>query len=346
MRILQLRAARGWTLEKTARRFLVDLQTLLHWVRRVDETGEHALVQTVEPVNRYPDVVRNLVRQLKCHFPSMGYERMAQMLARLGLFLAATTLRRIVRDATGSPPEPPVAISRTARRRAVARRPGDVWHIDLTTVPTRTGASVPWFPFSLPQRWPYCWWVAVIVDQVSRCFVGFAVFSSVPTSKQLETCLDRAVRRQEKPPRYIVSDRGPQFTSRSYRRWCGRHGIRRRFGFLGESNSIAIVERFIRSMKQECFRRLFIAPMTLGAMRRELGCYARWYNEHRPHTTLRAKTPSEVFRGQTRHPRRIETRERWPYQPRGRPPGNTVTLDVSYVAGRKHLPVIGLRRAA
>ena len=33
MRILQLRAARGWTLEKTGRVFLVDLQTLMIWMR-------------------------------------------------------------------------------------------------------------------------------------------------------------------------------------------------------------------------------------------------------------------------------------------------------------------------
>ncbi len=85
MRILQLRAARGWTLEKTARVFLFDLQTLLIWMRRLDEQGERALIQTADPVNRYPDFVRNLVRQLKCLFPAMGTERMAQVLARAGL---------------------------------------------------------------------------------------------------------------------------------------------------------------------------------------------------------------------------------------------------------------------
>ena len=89
MRILQLRAARGWTLEKTARIFLIDLQTLLHWMRRVDEPGERSLIQTAEPVIRYPDFVRNLVRQLKCLLPAMGYERMAQVLARVGLALGA-----------------------------------------------------------------------------------------------------------------------------------------------------------------------------------------------------------------------------------------------------------------
>ncbi len=48
MRILQLRSARGWTLEKTGRVFLVDLQTLLLWMRCLDEHGECTLIQTVE----------------------------------------------------------------------------------------------------------------------------------------------------------------------------------------------------------------------------------------------------------------------------------------------------------
>ena len=98
MRILQLRAARGWTLEKTARVFLLDLNTLMTWMRRLDEHGERDLIQTVEPVNRYPDFVRNLVRQMKTLFPAMGHERIANLFARAGLCLAATTVRRIQRE--------------------------------------------------------------------------------------------------------------------------------------------------------------------------------------------------------------------------------------------------------
>ena len=343
MRILQLRATRGWSREKTVRVFLLDLHTLQLWMRRLDEQGEPALIRTVEPVNRYPDFVRNLVRQLKRLFPMMGYERMAQVLARVGLALGATTLRRIVCERTD--PSTDDVARRVSRRRAVARYPGDVWHLDLTTVPTRAGFWVPWFPFCLPQRWPFCWWVAVVVDQASRGLVGFAAFSAMPSSEHVRALLDRAIRKQGKPPRCVVTDKGRQFTSRSYKRWCQRRGIRRRFGFLGEPNSIAIVERFIRSMKQECFRRLLV-PMTLAAVRQELRWYSSWYNEHRPHTTLDGRTPSEIFQGRTWRQRCIETRERWPHQPRSRSPGKKIALDVSYLAGRKHLPVIGLRRAA
>ena len=216
-------------LEKTGRVFLVDLQTLMIWMRRLDEQGERALIQTVEPVNRYPDFVRNLVRQLKRLFPEMGSERMAQMLARTGLCLAATTIRRIERE-NEPPPDDFVEETAGRRRRVVGRYPGHTWHIDLTTVPTRAGFSVPWFPFSLPQRWPFCWWVAVAVDQVSRALVGFAVFSQLPSSEQVQRFLDRAIRASGQSPKYTITDKGKQFWCRSFKRWCKRRGIRPRYG--------------------------------------------------------------------------------------------------------------------
>ena len=293
MRILQLRAARGWTLEKTARVFLVDLQTMLIWMRRLDECGERDLVQTVAPVNRYPDFVRNLVRQLKVLFPMMGYERMAQVLARVGLRLGATTIRRIVRERGGPPDDEPE--SKRRRRRVVARYPGHTWHVDLTTVPTRAGFWAPWFPFSLPQRWPFCWWIAVVVDQLSRACVGFAVFARAPSSLEIQRFLDRAIRANGQSPRYVVTDKGRQFWCRGFKSWCKRRGIRPRYGRVGEPASIAIVERFIRSMKQECTRCLLV-PSSLAAMRHELRLYSTWYNESRPHMALVGKTPRKSTR--------------------------------------------------
>jgi putative transposase len=344
MRILQLRAARGWTLEKTARVFLVDLQTLLIWMRRLDEEGERPLIQTVEPVNRYPDFVRNLVRELKSLFPAMGYERMAQVLARIGLLLGATTIRHIVRERGVPPDDEPQSERR--RRRVVARYPGHTWHVDLTIVPTKAGFWVPWFPFSLPQRWPFCWWVALAVDQLSRVVVGFALFKQAPSSDQIQSFLDRAIKAGQSTPKYIVTDKGKQFWCRSFKRWCKHRGIRPRYGRIGEPASIAIVERCIRSMKQECTR-IILIPMTLAAMRRELRLYVSWYNTFRPHMALAGRTPQEAYSGRTLNRRRFEPRPNWPHRPlRCRNGGDKFRLAVSYIEGRKHLPVIELRRAA
>ena len=84
--------------------FLTDEQTLRSWIRRVDEEGERALIQIPVPVNKFPDFARYLVKQLKILLPTMGKVRIAQVLARAGLHLGATTVGRILRE-TGPIPD-------------------------------------------------------------------------------------------------------------------------------------------------------------------------------------------------------------------------------------------------
>jgi hypothetical protein len=119
--------------------------------------------------------------------------------------------------------------------------------------------------------------------------------------------------------------------------------------------SIAVVERFIGSMKRESMRHMVVS-LGLGAMRLELGTCARWYNVHRPHQALGGRTPREVYVGL--HPAsarpRYEPREKWPIAgtsagalatTRG-DRGARLALVVGHVAGRHHLPVVELRKAA
>ena len=82
-------------------------------------------------------------------------------------------------------------------------------------------------------------------------------------------------------------------------------------------------------------------------MRREVHLYGIWYNTQRPHMGLAGKTPHEVYASRTARRRRFEPRPHWPHRLRRRGAGgDTVRLEVSYVEGRKHLPVIDLLRAA
>ena len=92
MRILQLKAARGWSSAQAARAFAVTEDTIASWLKRVDEEGERALVQLSKPVNKFPAYVGYLVRWLKSMCPAMGKLRIAQTLARAGLQLGATAL--------------------------------------------------------------------------------------------------------------------------------------------------------------------------------------------------------------------------------------------------------------
>jgi len=294
MRILRLRAARGWTISQTADRFLVTEMTIMNWMRRLDEGGEAALVQLEEPVNKYPDFVAYLVRHLKVLSPALGKKRIADMMARAGLHLSASTVGRMLqRDPYKDDSDIAVPVSATDRRLR-AKRPDHVWHVDLTAIPTSGGLWAPWFPFAKLQRWPFCWWAAVAVDHASRQFVGFALFKKRPTAVQVCSFLGRAIRQARSTPKYIITDKGKEFFCWPFKNWCRRRGISPRYGAIGQHGSITVVERFIRSMKTECTRRILV-PYRVEEMRRELPDYECWYNDYRPHTGLGGRTPAEVY---------------------------------------------------
>ena len=247
--ILELRAARAWSSAETARRLLVTPVIVASWMSRLDDEGPDALVRLPEPVNRFPEFVGYLVRRLKTLCPTMGTRKIAQVLCRAGLHLGATTVRRMLKHRPAPRAFPNL---KEVRRRVTARRPNELYHVDLSIVPTSMGFWAAWLPFALPQRWPFCWWVAVVVDHFSRRAMGVAAFKRPPSSAAVRSFLDRTFRDVGAMPKYLVTDHGKQFAAKAFARWCRRHGIRQRFGAIGKYGRLAVVERFIRTIKSEC----------------------------------------------------------------------------------------------
>ena len=355
MAILQLKAARGWSLQQASREFLVTADTVRSWLGRVDDEGPDALVLLREPVNRFPDFVRYIIQRLRVLCPTMGKVKIAEILARAGLHLGVTTVGRILKEKPVPTPKP-AQKAKTTGRVVTSKYPNHVWLVDLTVVPTGCGLWCSWLPFALPQQWPFCWWVAVVIDHLSRRAVGLGVFRSRPDCRAVCACLGQTIRRAGTPPKYVVCDRDSIFDCSAFRRWVKRKGIKPpRYGAIGQHGSIAVIERYILSLKNECSRRILV-PRRRDAARRELQLYADWYNEARPHMTLGGKTPNEVYRAlrpANRRPR-IEPRRRWP---RGSPcakpwalvagkPGDQFSVGIHFHAGRKHLPVVMLKQAA
>ena len=358
MAILELKAARGWSLAQTARAFLVEPKTIATWLKRADEDGSYALVQLREPVNKFPDFVRHIVQRLKTLCPSLGKVKIAQILARAGLHLGVTTVGRMLKTKKAPPGKPNSAATAeepTSTERVVtAKRPNHVWHVDLTAIPT-AGFWVPWLPFALPPRWPFCWWLAVAVDHFSRRAMGVAIFRKQPDCQQSIAFLAKTIRQAGTPPKYIICDKGTQFWCKRLKRWCKRRKIRPRFGAVGQYGSIAVIERFIRTLKDEGLRRILL-PLRERSLRQHLDQWLIWFNEHRPHTALGGKTPDEAYRRvvpANKRPR-WEPRKCWPHdadcagpkaKTRGEP-GVRLEVVVTYLDEKKHLPVIQLKRAA
>jgi transposase InsO family protein len=288
----------------------------------------------------------------------MGKVRVSQLLARAGLHLSASTVRRIVQEPPASPEPDGAAKSgvepeKSSGRTVTARYPHHVWNIDHTVVPTAAGFWVPWIPFACLQVWPFCWWLTLVMDHFSRKVVGFEVFTKQPSEDEVCLLLDATVAKVGRAPKYTVTDQGVQF-GQAFRDWCARHGVKPRFGAIGKTGSIAVLERFNLTLKTEGTSRILV-PYDIVAMRAEVARFIRWYAEFRTHQGLRGATPSEVYQGRLSACRgpRFEPRARYPARkgkkaamPLRAGCGDKLELVVSYFERARHLPVVELKAAA
>jgi transposase InsO family protein len=331
--IMELKAARGWSTEQTAETFLLSPETIVYWTKMLDEEGPKALLRTTHPINKLPDFVRYIVARLKVLCPSMGKVGIAQALTKAGLLLSASTAGRFLKKDV-PPKEPDGLVAQVSKVTIRARYPNHVWNIDLTIMPTTGGFWTSWFPNSIAQIWPFCWWIACIFDQYSRCVVGFTLFRKQPNASQIRSFLKRAVQKSCCKPKHLITDKGVQFKSRVFRKWCKRKGIALRYGAVGRYGSIALIERFFRTLKGEWLRKILI-PLDISGMRSKLTTYIRWYNFFRPHQGLDGASPADIYTSKQQKKDAVTFR-----------PDDKLELLVSFHKGEKLLPIIRLRKAA
>ena len=303
----------------------------------------------------------------------LGKRAEAAQLLHAGLKISASSVWRLKRRKTATQPEPTPApkspdptpeqastpkAPQKPPQRVTARHANHVWHVDSTMITVR---HTPIANILAPACWPMTWHVVVVVDHFTRAFVGFGVFKKPPTGAHVTRVLKRAALDAGTAPAHIISDRGAPFMSSDYDEWCTQNKVRQRYGAIGQHGSIAVVERFIKTLKREHLRRVLV-PLSHRELVASIADYQRWYNLHRPHTFNDGLTPDEKRRAAP-HPislRRIEPRER--YLPGDQllqcgkryPIDQTDThvvradlvLHVEHFNGHRHLPIFTLRAAA
>jgi transposase InsO family protein len=327
-RILRLKSLLALPAHETERMFRVSSETVLRWeqeaLREPERRTVGSLLEPVPPVRRYCDVVRHLVRTLALTgLP--GDRSMAAHLARAGLRLSRRTIQRIRKEKPIGPTSP-LPPSPAAGRVVRARFPHHVWMLDLTEV----SGFLRLFSFKL----------AVVFDVFSRLPRAGTVFCSEPTSRDIVRLFGAAAGRFG-PPRHSVSDQGPQFTAEEFRRALERRGVRHRYGAIGKSGSIAVFERFFRTLKTLAQTRE-LPPLVKADLERRLATAFDYYVWLRPHQGLEGRTPAEVFLD--RRPAHLDAVP----PPRGRPGKRfefTGVFEVRYLDPEQHLPFL-IRRAA
>ena len=138
LEILLIQATRGLTNTQIARRFQVTLQTIRNWIQGKDR--EETIVQVAEKPTRYPDFVRYIVQQLKVCCPMLDRFKIADLLARAGLHLSASAVKRCIDEPPIDPAKtetspgglPPEESEKTGNHEVQAWWPNHVWSADLT----------------------------------------------------------------------------------------------------------------------------------------------------------------------------------------------------------------------
>jgi putative transposase len=83
-------------------------------------------------------------------------------------------------------------------------------------------------------------------------------------------------------PKHFVTDQGSQFTSDLFRAALVQFGVLQRFGAVGATGSIAIIERFWRTMKEMLMLKTR-PPLTAFALNQRLLSGLRYYAYLKPH---------------------------------------------------------------
>ena len=100
----------------------------------------------------------------------------------------------------------------------------ELWHIDLTILPTVSGWWAPWFPSRL-QRWPFCW-LGAVLDLVSRSAVAWKLFAE-PDGNGCRAARGRARQNAAAPASHRERSRRSfrERTSRGARGMACDHGM-------------------------------------------------------------------------------------------------------------------------
>ncbi|RJG50507.1 IS3 family transposase [Motilimonas pumila] len=159
----------------------------------------------------------------------------------------------------------------------VPERPEQLWVADITYLPTRQGEA----------------YLSLVTDAYSRKIVGYHVDDNMKTHTIKQAFIRALKRRKTWQPLIHHSDRGVQYCSAEYQKLHQQHGVNCSMTDGYDCYQNALAERINGILKSEY---LLIKPANLTEARKMVEESVKIYNEYRPHTALKYKTPDEVHR--------------------------------------------------
>ena len=238
------------------------------------------------------------IDELHLNYPFSGSRMLRDLLWQQGLEVGRrhvlTLMRRmaieaIYRRPNTSKPAPRHRIYPYLLRGLAITRPNQVLAMDITYIPMACGFV----------------YLAAVVDWFSRRVLAWKLSITMETHFCIEA-LEEALSTNEKPeifntdqgsqflgPRRQVFVAGVEFTSESLTGRLKEEGIRISMDGKGRWRDNVFVERIWRSIKYE---EVYLhAYASVSEARQSIGRYIDFYNIIRPHSSLKAQTPDQVY---------------------------------------------------
>jgi len=224
------------------------------------------------------------IDELHLNYPFAGSRMLRDLLRQQGLEVGRrhvkTLMRRmgveaIYRKPNTSKPAPGHRIYPYLLRDLAITRPNQVWSTDISYIPMARGFV----------------YLTAVIDWFSRRVLAWKLSITMDTSFCIEA-LNEALSKHGKPE-IFNTDQGSQFTSEAFTGRLKEEGIAISMDGKGRWCDNVFIERFWKSIKYE---HVYLhAYESVREARTKIGCYIDFYNTTRPHSSLKALTPDQVY---------------------------------------------------
>ena len=222
--------------------------------------------------------MHRLIIYMATNFGRVGYRMVSDMLRNQGVLVNHKRVERIWREEGLKLPEKQIKKRRIYLSdgncvRLRADHKNHVWSYDFVEDKTMDGRKIRWLN---------------IIDEYEHVCLASVPRRSWRGNDVINVLSDVMI--LSGAPEYIRSDNGPEFIAKKLRKWLSDVGVTTTYIEPGSPWENGFIESFNSRMRDELLNGELFGNLQEAKIL--TGCWTRYYNTFRPHSSLGGKTPA------------------------------------------------------